>query len=241
MYRAIKAIEKKLTAPVVLFQMGKVGSSSLQTTLTRYTNAPVYHAHSYGKMAPSQQRDVRWRRTLHLPVYVISPIREPIARNVSAFFQNFKRDTGLDLHQKNWSVAELTALFLDHCRHNVCLEWHDAHLRPTFGIDVFAEPFPVERKWQTYRHGSVRCLIYRADLDHACQLEVVSDFLGCRVAAWDYANRSADKEYANIYDAFVESAALPEVYIKLMYESRFARHFWSDAELRDFASAWRRA
>src|ERR1043166_4221649 len=143
-------------APVVLFQMGKVGSSSLQSTLEKRIASPVWHAHQFAGLTPGQQRHLTWRRRLHLPIYVISPVREPIARNISAFFQNFRRDTGMELAARDWTTDALRDLFLERYRHHTCLEWSDPPLRPPFGIAVWAEPFPIEQKWQTYRSASVR-------------------------------------------------------------------------------------
>jgi hypothetical protein len=211
--------------------MGKVGSSSLETTLSKQFHGSVLHAHAFSHLPYAQQRHIRWRRRLRLPVYVISPVREPVARNISAFFHNFQRDTGHDLAARPWTVAELTELFLRHFPHNDCLEWFDAYLRPALGIDVLSDPFPIEQKWNTYRNGSLRLLVYRTDLEPAHQLDIVSGFLGVKLDAWSFANRAADKPYAAIYQDFCASAALPEVYLKLMYQSRYCRRFWSEAEI----------
>lgn len=228
-----------LRTPVVIFQMGKVGSSSLETTLSKKFNGTVIHAHQYATLNANQQRHLAWRRRLHLPVYLISPVREPIARNISAFFQNFRRDTGLELSAREWTVPELRDLFLQHYPHNTCLEWFDAHLRTSFGIDVLSEPFPIEKKWHTYKKGSVRLLVYRTDLDHTQQLDIVARFLGCALDRWDYANLSEDKEFAGIYKTFCAAVTLPELYLNLMYQSRFSRKFWSAEEMAEYAKKWR--
>lgn len=237
MLGTIKAIAR---TPVVLFQMGKVGSSSLELTLSRRFKGSVMHAHHVSHLTAQQQSILRWRRRLGLPIYVISPVREPVGRNISAFFHNFKRDTGFELSQRAWTILELRDLFLQHYPHNICLDWFDACMFPTFGFDVLSEPFPIERKWKAYRNGSVRLLVYRSDLDPTLQLKVVSQFLHCSINQWDYANKAEDKEYADLYQRFCAEVKLPESYLCRMYVSCYGQHFWSDAERADLAKKWKR-
>ena len=228
-----------LRAPVYLFQMGKVGSSSLEATLAAHLEGMVVQAHTHDSMPLRARRLLRWRRQLHLPVYVICPVREPLARNVSAFFQNFRRDTGFEISDHPWTVAELTDLFLRCYPHNVCLEWFDRHFRPTFGIDVFASPFSVEKKWAVYRRGSVRVLIFRSDLEHAEQLRLVSGFLGVEIPRWNYANQAETKDYGELYRDFVAAARLPDIYLSIMARSRFCQQFWSEDEIATTSRRWR--
>src|SRR5262249_47952622 len=63
-------------------------------------------------------------------------------------------------------------------------------------------------------------------------------FLGIQEFALCNANVSENKEYNDIYKAFVRSIMLPEDYLTRMYDSDFARHFYTDAELKDFRSRW---
>lgn len=227
-----------LHAPIYLFQMGKVGSSSLRATLAERWPGPVFHGHGFEKLCDNGKRVASWRLRLRLPILVISPVREPIARNVSAFFQNFHRDTGFQFADRTWTSAELKELFLKHCRHNVPLEWFDRHLRTAFGVDVFARPFDVDRRWSTYRHRSVRVLVYRADLDRDEQLRVVSRFVGRTIDRWSYDNVAEDKDYAALYADFCATVRLPTSYVRVMCESRYCRQFWSAEEIAQTSARW---
>ena len=236
---ALRTIKNRtILTPTYIFQMGKVGSMSLKSTLSEYLKGEVVHSHSYGRMKTRHQKLLTVRKNLHLPIDVICPIREPISRNVSAFFQNFKKYTESDFSQHEWEVTKLLSLFLNNFCHNTCLEWFDHHFRPTFDIDVFAEPFPIERKWNIYRQHSTRALIYRSDLDKEKQLEIISRFLGIKISTWKYDNISENKKYSQIYRDFCLSAKLPDTYIKLMNDSSFCQHFWSEEERRQNSQKW---
>lgn len=229
MYQQLRNL---ITTPIFLFQMGKVGSSSLNSTLNANYHGLTVHAHNYQMLTEKQKAILRWRKRLRLPIYVICPIREPLSRNISAFFENFNRDTGLKFaDKKEWPSDELLDLFLTHYPHNVCLEWFDSNLKTTFGVDVFSQPFPIARKWEIYKHKSIHVLIYRSDIEHSTQLNIISSFIGYHFSEWTYNNISADKKYGEIYKKFVGSVKLPDSYISKMCDSKFCRKFWSEEEI----------
>lgn len=227
-----------LHPPIVVFQMGKVGSTTLMSTLSPLHRGTVVQAHTFEGMSPEHRRFLNWRKRLKLPVLVICPIRDPLSRNISAFFQNFKRDTGLNFSDREWNVSELKKLFLQNYPHNVCLEWFDRHMRTVFGIDVFAEPFPIERKWKVYKNGSVQLLVYRVDLARSEQLKIISQFIGYRVENWCYSNVAADKDYGDLYNQFCGSVTLPKIYVDIMCNSAFCSNFWNEKEVVALAKKW---
>ncbi len=225
--------------PVLIYQMGKVGSTTLLSTLSRNYSGEVIQAHTYDSIALNHRQSLVLRQYLHMPVYVICPVRDPISRNISAFFQNFTRDTGFNLADRDWSVSELKSMFMKYYPHNVCLEWFDRHMRSAFGIDVYAQMFPVNRKWNIYKIGSTNLLIYRTDIEKCDQLKIISDFLSVNLQEWNYSNISDDKEYNNIYKAFCEKVDLPDIYIDIMCNSSFCRTFWSADEIGRMAIKWK--
>ena len=232
--------EAEASGPIYIFQMGKVGSLSLHSTLTSCLGNKIVHAHCFEEMPPEEQELLVARQRAGLPIHFITPIREPISRNVSAFFQTFKRDTGSELSDRAWTQDELLALFLQRYPHEESLEWFDVSFRPIAGFDVYAEAFPQRKKWAVYAKDSLKTLIFRSDLGRQEQLAVVSEFLGRKIDRWTLANQAEDKDYAEIYRKFCAHAVLPENYISRMSDSRFCRHFWSEAEIRANAAKWRR-
>lgn len=226
-------------APICIFQMGKVGSISLLETLAPQSRGIVVHAHAWEWMPPRLRLFLRLRMRLRLPIYVICPIRDPLSRNVSAFFHNFSRDTGQRWESQAWTTDQLLSLFLRRSpQHNIALAWFDDHFRAAFQIDVYARSFPILQKWQTYRKGSVRLLVYRTDLDQPTQAEIIARFLNRPISHWQHSNIAANKPYAATYQTFCTSAQLPDSYLAIMCNSRFFRHFWSEEEISAIAMRW---
>ena len=255
---------------IFVFQMGKVGSKSafhaIQESLEEQGkgkgplhakeigNTILLHVHRVsdagGRLGPM----ISWRVRLGWPLTVICPIREPIARDISAFFYFYYQEAP-DLLE-NTNLGELEELFLadsrpirvnqnprwiDLTEHWFTLNWFDEHFKPLTHIDVYKKPFPIDRKWQIYKRGSIRVLLYRVDLTPSEQTKLVSDFLGIKLDEFGPENDARSRDYAKLYSQFCESVKLPEQYISRMHDSRFAKHFWSPQELKTAADKWRGA
>ena len=259
---------------IYIFQMGKVGSRSIRLAVHRSLeeeeqdkgyghwsareigNTILFHSHRISLLSGFYRLMVLWRVRLGLPLKMIVPIREPIARDVSAFF-HFYCQFVPELVE-NTSLRELEELFLldsrpklnsplqpahwgPHAEHQFILNWFDKYFKPLTRIDVYKQPFPIDRKWQIYRRGFTRVLVYRNDLKRSEQTKLNSRFLGIKLDEMRLENSSEDKDYAERYSQFRESVKLPEQYIRRMHDSRFAQHFWSPAELKVAADKWRGA
>ncbi|HML91666.1 putative capsular polysaccharide synthesis family protein [Methyloceanibacter sp.] len=160
------------------------------------------------------------------PVKVITMVREPIARNISAFFQNLKTFQ----QQHDSPVEHLIQAFEEIYPHDVPLEWFDSELKQATGFDVYAETFNRDARVGHYTHGRFEFLLMRSDTDLERQQAEVSDFVQKQIPL-TIQNAAKDKAYSETYAAFKKQLVLSEQYVQRAYTSKFARHFWTDAEL----------
>jgi hypothetical protein len=227
--------------PVIVYQMGKVGSTSLYYSLKKSYPGIVLHSHSFASS------DNDWRiRELYKhclangrPLNIISLTREPIERNISAFFQNFERDTGIPYRRDIFSLEELKELFLKNYNHDIPLDWFDSHIKANFGIDVYASPFP-ECGSSTYSNGNIRILILRSEIDDADKTEVIKEFLDLLEFQMISKNVSSKKAYAETYRIFRETVRLPSSYISRMCNSRYFNHFYTEEFVESVRKKWSR-
>ncbi|NEP62510.1 MAG: sulfotransferase family 2 domain-containing protein, partial [Symploca sp. SIO2G7] len=160
---SLKQTYKKNESGVVIFQMGKVGSSSIYESLkAAQLEIPIYHAHvltSDRLKATEELARTHWqpcRNPIHLwhsfilsdelrkrhqqKWKVITLVRDPIARNVSAFFETLhllEKSNQQKLMTSN-DGQDLTQLFLSKFyAHDAPINWFDDELKPVFEIDVF--------------------------------------------------------------------------------------------------------
>lgn len=259
--------------PVIVFQMGKVGSSSLNRTLTQYCpdhevfqvhvlspewiqtvesqlraaskshGRPLVHSHLLAsrylaeRLSERPAPGKRWK--------VISMVRDPVARNISAFFQSFgvyfSADAAREGRVQDVPVDVLRRRFLeefgDH-RHRVPIQWFQSHMQPVFGIDVYAQPFDTAAGYQIYGNEQCELLLLRTEDIDAVLCHAIDDFLGVKLPGVESDNLASSKKYAGAYDDFARGFDLPESYLDELYGSAYARHFYTDAELQAFRSRW---
>ncbi len=243
---------------VLIYQMGKVGSRSLERTLYSKAGLAVFHTHVLSQCRIKELRrnaELSGRprtlmedvpgTTLHrtiitrgLPVKAISLVREPIGRNVSAYFQNLDVFQGQAEAHEQLDSDSLVAAFLRDYDHHVPLEWFDVEPRQTLGIDVYATPFPRQQGFATYCNGPHKLLVMRHDLDDGRKAEVVSQFLDIEPFDLRRHNVSTAKAYASLYQEVLRTIRLPREYVDRMLDSKYARHFYADEELARLRERW---
>jgi len=243
--------------PVVVFSMGKTGSTAIARAVQDATGRRVFQVFRLDAERLAQA-EARYRANaappfpgaLHLwesehllrrppspaaPWTVITTVREPVAQAVSAFFHGSPRR---NLLQDVPSVDELAKVLLDEGWVRTALRWFDREFAPALGIDVYAEPFDPERGSAELDRPSARVLLLRQE-NRAEAPEALGRFLGrpgpVEVAA---RNEAASKEYAARYREFLRCVRLPAAVLDQAYRSRYARHFYADEELEQFRRRW---
>lgn len=245
------------STPIIVYQMGKVGSSAVRESLKNQGFSSVFHAHLMNPthiqrvrqeyLAHSARAPNEWKgRMLYNSIVrggkrakFISLVREPLGRNISAFFQNFKRFTGTEYDQASFMIDELADIFIKGYEHTVPLTWFDWEVKPVLGIDVYQHPFPQDKGWLTIKKGSFELLILKLEIDDSRKERALADFLGVSEFRLVRANVAREKKYAKTYQDFLRSIKLPESYVEIMCNSEYIRHFYSEAEIEAIRARWR--
>jgi hypothetical protein len=282
-YRARNERRYKGRPPLLIYTMGKVGSSSLFYSLRQLKlDRLVDHVHfldldhlneleaSLKDAYPESLVNLRhvWRsqrfaarlaRNPETRIQAISLIRDPIARNLSNFFQQTVVEPLSGPGRERWHVAsayygfectvradargaldveELIGHFFGRVDHDFHDRWLQRELGDMLGIDVYATPFPTETGYAIYRNGRSEVLLFRLrDLDQ-CVTKAVQEFLGFQGFSLTNANVGDRKAYADLYQAFKAKIVFDEPFLDRMYNSAFARHFYTDPERRALRSKW---
>ena len=231
--------KKSRATPVLVYQMGKVGSTSIYQSLLKQYPGAVLHTHRFlQKHKRPQIRSLyRWAVVEKRPLKVISLTRDPISRNVSAFFENFERDIGIPFAESNFSIEELKTLFLSKDNHELPLKWFDNNILKNFDIDVFAEPFP-EGGVSTYSHKNVELLIIHLEISDDEKINAIKSFLSMDHFEINNMNVGSNKDYSSSYRMFKEKVKLPATYIDEMCESKYFNHFYSKEEIDLVRNKW---
>lgn len=212
---------------VPVFYMGKAGSSTVKHTCEAIG---IDMPRCYDGLPPADYNQV------------ISLVRDPIARNISAFFAPSVNP----LHGRLQAYAEydprLLREFLEvfpEEQHEWPLVWFDEIFKPATGIDVYATPFPKQKGYGIYEGAEYRALVIRTEDLSKKLAKALVEFLDLPDdAAIAVEHRAHGQYYTGLYTDFLAKVTIPESYIERMYGSKYANHFYSKAALKHFAERW---
>jgi len=274
-----------LRAPILIYTVGKVGSSTVADSLSAHgVGASLYHLHwltperlahdeAIQRAASARHRGTPleahfrpryvWRgqylceRVRRPPPgggrwKIVTLVRDPLARNVSSFFQNlplldYDYRARLAARSEDEVVGELLALFESAYlapagvtdRDGDPLTWFDDELARVFDVDVYAQPFPTAQGYARYGSERADVLLLRLeDLDR-CARTAFGEFLGLQGFALRHQQVAEEKAYASLYRRFRAALRVPEPQLDRIYGSRYGQHFYTDAERAGFRSRWR--
>jgi hypothetical protein len=250
----------ELNDPVLVYQMGKVGSRAVFEALAALPVRPpaLYHFHELcgldalehalvqlGDAPPRalefvrEAQAVRARFVAGDPLHwkVITLVRDPVARNLSSFFYDITRYVP-DFYERTPSSVELLEAFLTRPDHDTPLAWFEQQAEPLLSLDVYAAPFPREQGYALLRSERVAWLTLRAE-DLAMRIApAMHALLGIPDFACAKTNAGMDKPYAAAYQRFLSEAQLPAEYLDHVYGSRLARHFYDAGERERMRRRW---
>jgi len=250
--------------PILIYQVGKVGSTSVYLSLReRCKNVDLYHAHIISKegedflkewvgyITPSavfpevlQARlirsryhrysgDKRWK--------VISLIRDPVALNLSSFFQNIRKffPDFRDEHYMDDSGAEkLLQCFYNEYPHDLPETWFKQEIGGFLGIDIYKKVFDHKQGYILYEGEKADLLILRLeDLDRIGE-RIIGEFMGIDNFMLKKSNVAKNKYYARSYRNIVSNKLLSEEYVCKTYGSAIAKYFYTPGEIENFKTRW---
>ena len=219
--------------------MGKVGSTSIVNGLLKHefeaTKAHwLHHLYPEGEF-PTVRPDIKER--LHEPLNVIVPIREPMARNISAFFQKIDfYEFALD----KTSVDKLYKTFLNKYRITYPDEWFRKELTYTFAVDPYGVPFNHSDGYQFYQDGVNTILIIRLEDCERVLPEAMEKLVGVPIQMKrDNASDAIKRRFGiEKYYRIFKNLKFPKHFVDKHYELEYAKHFYTEKEIQEFKKKW---
>lgn len=254
--------------PIIVYQMGKVGSASMQRSLiatfrSMGMDVPVHHIHNLHNLEameksilqsaiPREDTLMGIRLGLALKKQMdenpnqqwnlISLVREPVARSISDFFHGFQEivpNYGQLYLQGQLSMEEVrNAFFSKFDPPGTPYDWFDNQMKTIFDIDVYAKPFPIPKGYEIYRDRKRTPLLL------------------IRLEDLDRVARQAMKEFLMIENFSItksnigaekqyatlysdfKNTPLPRKFLEKKYATKYARHFYSNDEIENFYKKW---
>ncbi len=228
--------------PIIVYQMGKVGSMSIYNSLKEQYQGTVLHRHVLNTV-DDWQDGFLFQLVVEkgLPLRLISLMRDPVGRDISAFFQNFEVITGIKPQDSKYAQSELNTIYFTSPKmdHDVPVTWFNDNIKKHFGIDIYAEPFNKEEGWAMFKKGNIELLLLKAEISDVKKAALVKDFTGIKGFKLTASNIGEDKDYATMYTSFKKEIQFPHGYLDKLYTSAEIRYFYTEDEIKGMREKWK--
>lgn len=257
---AISSAADPESKPILVFQMGKVGSVSVASSLSKCgLPTSLFHVHWLNNLEKKESEVLRvFANTEHMLQHiqeakslryaidnfpsefkwnVITMVRDPVARNISAFFQ-----AAPDLipnFREAYDRGEITFdILYEYFKQNIDSgNWFNDQFRPVFNIDLLDIPFPIEQGYEIYQAPKAKILLMRLEDMNRVIKQAMENFLGIENFILIDKNKGEEKYYGDLYKIF-QTYPLPRDYVDAMYSKTWVRHFYSAKEIEAYKKYW---
>ncbi|HYE14103.1 MAG TPA: putative capsular polysaccharide synthesis family protein [Pyrinomonadaceae bacterium] len=248
--------------PVLVYATPKVASTAVTHALMPVVGQAVFHVHMIAPENIRALREAMRRRGLTRARHdmngledlahalreelikprrrarVVSLVREPVARNISFYFQTLDVLWKTERAHERFPVERLLAEFHDRFVHERGIDWFDDEFKRVLGVDVYERPFPRELGYQRIDSGPYEILLMRHDLDDRLKEKCLEELVGVSGVRLTPRNVGAEKVYREAYGEFLARVRLPEDYVERLLGSKYARHFFTTEELERARDRW---
>lgn len=243
-------------APVLIFTMAKVGSLSVYQSLKRQTDLAVFHIHSLDVAEVEKHIDLCKEKGVYpgsrspiflinenilenqSPYKVISLFRNPIERNLSAFFEAFEIHMGVRAHLYKGSLEEIERAFHTKLDHNYCKIWYKSQFIEGTGIDVYNAPFDKEKGYCFISGDNKDVLLLKSSLEDSMKEKLIGDFCNLDSFTIKNVNITNTKKEANLYSGFKKHIRFSREYLESQLETPFVHHFFNEQEKIGLYNKW---
>ena len=242
--------------PVLIFTMAKVGSSSVYHSLKHQSDLPCFHIHSLDKEEEVRAKAICKEKGVYpgsrspvfilheqllekqRPYKVISLFRNPIERNLSAFFEAFEIHMGVPAHLFKGTLQEIEDAFYEKLDHSYCKDWFDNHLKEGIRVDVYEHAFAKAKGYAIIKNDQVDVLVLKSNLDDTLKATLVGDFCGIKDFTIKNVNVTEAKKEAQLYADFKSHIRFSKSYLDNQLESKYMNHFFTEAEKEKLYEKW---
>lgn len=234
-----------------------------ETLARAHTGRPVYHIHELDEQLEARlelnraqganrglsSTELRTHQRLRAAAAdgttefdLFTLVRDPVSRAISSFFQAYRRPP------ERVSASELSSHEVDEVierLHHVLPRmiastdsWFDVQMADVFGIDLFEEPFDHHAGYRVTRRGRIGQVTIRLDRLDSVHRSAARALIGKDVGPLRRANVAEQKSYRDDRRAVLQRFTLTADEADQAMSSRTVRHFFTEQEQADLASAW---
>lgn len=226
--------------PVLIYQPGKVGSTTLLHSLKKfYSNVHAIHAlNPYGRYLHLGEEEALWckERTELIASKtkkIISIVREPLARDLSAYFEGIlclENDIYIPDRESS-PVYDSIEYFRQLCRQEPgwyfdSFSWFDDEIRKVFDIDIYEYPFDREKGYTRIQAKEKDILLLTMEQSGKWEEALQEFFEDDTIRLQDRENTADEKLYASLYREVQNGLEVPGEYMDYYTGNAKVSHFY---------------
>lgn len=242
--------------PLLVFTMAKVGSSSVYNSVKRASAIPAFHIHSLDEQEvqranqrcfdegiyPDSQSPVHFiRRDIiksKRKYKVISLFRNPVERNLSAFFDAFRLMVGTPAEHYQGTLDDLVKIFYAKINHDYASHWYSDFFLPGIDVDVYQHSFDKVLGYNRIESEKCSVLLMNSAIDDSVKESVIADFLALPAFKLTNANVRAASKEAGLYQLFKSHISLDKQYLSRVLDTQYFKHFFSGEDKEQTFEKW---
>ncbi|MBC6496849.1 MAG: hypothetical protein GDA54_00780 [Alphaproteobacteria bacterium GM7ARS4] len=240
-----RALRSHVINLVCVYQMGKVGSTSIHQALKHsYQGCSLHfhHLNDHQRCTPKNHFVLAWAERGY-PMSFIIPVRNPLERCISWFFDGLheyapeweaelkKRQAEGDTRDflKTIPLKEWEKRFFS-VYPNIetsAATWFDRNLKHYFDFDAFALDFPRDKGYLVHRRHNLQFLILQSELPNVAKEHIIKNFLGLADLHLNTLNKTDDKPHSAIYTQFKQNVTFSKEQMDHICSRQLFTHFYT--------------
>lgn len=250
-YKTLLTKMCQILPAILVYQPGKVGSTSVCTTLF-LEGVDVIHIHNIcffdyedteKGMAVMEEASAFFKKHLRAEgCKIITLVRDPVARGLSLFMQGFSNDMYTSHHfGSEYSLAANASEYIvKNLDNNDEFTWFDRELKEATGIDIYQYPFDKENGHAWIKEGNIEILVLTLEKLNE-NVEVLGEFVGKPGIKLKNSNVGDEKQYKYIYEGLKRNIRIPVRVVESQYKNNpQLDHFYTEDEKERFLQKWSR-
>lgn len=247
---------------IMVLQPGKVGSCSVVKSICGKERR-LMHVHHLGFPSDVLQESYKgvWEMALKnmtgKRLKVIAGVREPIGRDISAFFQMFSEGNEIfrrgdwilgtgDLYQGFGQYEDMIVRHNYEPWRNGILGvwgdeflWFDEEIKKLWGIDIYEYPFDREKGYSVIRCGGIELFLYKSEKLNEVTEELHRFVSGSPAPHFASVNLAETSWRNEAYQEFQKNVLLDPAYVNHYYQNNPRMdHFYTEEEKKNFLKNW---
>lgn len=235
----------------LIYSMGKVGSSTIYKSLKQkkpYSDIfhvhflsehwlnnvlPGFHENFHSNIKNGNDILAFIKNNPKRKIKIITLTREPVMREISNLFENWKHIFKDIEEVKNEDLKD----HIESLDYDYTLNWFDSEFFKYLDINIYNLPFDRSKGYEIYSINNIDILCVKLEILNEVYLMAFKEFIGSELDL-KLTNTSFNKKEKDKYSYLKDNVKIKKDKLFKLYNSKYVRHFYSEKEINDFINKW---